>query len=331
MPKIKISVRLKDNGVFIPLNEMTFKKFKVDELLKKRTISSYCSIIETLNTQLKETCLFKPKSGLFYWERFCEDKTIDQIIINLHKTYTIRSGSDLNMRIAPIITSLTSVPSLPAKYLAQWVSLKQQFTSVDYYQTACKRLGIIIPSEKEKDNSVIPDWEELLNKFNKLSKSCCDPRLQILSTIYKYGYVLRIASIYLTNFKNNNSNSNYLSLDDGNWIINHNKVRVQRFKIPSSMLEEIKDIISKHPDLFKNGWLLPKKNGVPYAKNSGIHQLTPWMSMKLPNCVQCRKSFETWHWYKSGCDLEKVEQMSTILDHTKTTAIIHYTPPYGAS
>ena len=326
--KIKVKVRVKYNGKNIPLNDLKFKKFKSDELLKDRTVKSYCSIIEALNQDLSCTELYKPKSGIFYWERFCTDKSIDQIIISLHKTYTITKGSELVMRLAPIITCLNVVPNLPANYLAKWISLKQQYSNEHFYKETCQRLDII-PGEKTEKSDVIPDWEEVLSRFNQLSKSKTDPRVKVLCTIYKYGYVLRIASIFLTNFKANNPEFNYLDIESGLWIINHNKVRIQSFTIPKELLVELKLIITTHSTLFSNGWLLPKKNGTVYGKNSGIHQLTPWMSLGLPNCVECRKSFETWHWYKSGCNLDKVEQMSTILDHTKTTAIIHYTPPYN--
>lgn len=326
--RIKIHIRLKDNGGCCAYKSLSFRKFKSNERLKQRTINSYCSIIDQLNNKLATTCIYQPKTGMFYWEKYCQDQTIDQIVIELHRIYKITNGHDLVMRMAPLVTMINMVPLIPASSLAKWVSLKEQYGTDQGYSTLCQRLKIV-SAETMVTAKMIPEWTELLPKLEKISVSkSMDSRLRILATIYKYGYVLRIASIYLTNFKKQHDAHNYLDINTGEWIILHNKVRVQSFSIPNALLTEIKEIVTGN-EVFRNGWLLPKQNGQPYGANSGICQLTPWIKLCLPDCVQCRKSFETWHWYKSGCNLEKVEKMSTILDHTKTTAIVHYTPPYG--
>ena len=325
--RIKVHVRLKSNGSNIKLNAIKFKKLRSDELLKQRTVDLYCTLMETLNIKLSKTRLYQPDPKTFYWERFCEDQTIDDIFRFLHEIYTISSGDDFTTRLTPIITCLNNVPNLPAICFAKWVSLKQQYRVDENYYKLCERLDIT-PATKIKVEKDIMDWTDLVEKLRKISTSKTDPRFKVLATIYKYGYVLRINSIYLTNFKHKSSSHNHLDLDTGIWTINHAKVNVQTFSVPRELCIELKSIVTEFPDLFQEGWILPKKNGKMYGKNSGISQLTPWITHKLPNCIDCRKSFETWHWYKSGCDLEKVEQMSTILDHTKTTAIVHYTPPY---
>jgi hypothetical protein len=325
--RIKVHVRLKSNGKEIKLNAIKFKKLKTEELLKDRTVGLYCTLLETLNSKLSKTYLYKPEPRTFYWERFCEDRVIDEIIKNLHSIYTITSGHDLVMRIAPIITCLYNVPNIPADFFAKWVSLKQQYSNDDNYLQLCDKLNIILATKVKVEKDII-EWTDLVEKLSKISISKTDPRFRVLASIYKYGYVLRIGSIYLTNFKQQSESYNHLDLDSGIWTINHGKVRVQSFSVPRELCIELKSIVTEFPDLFQEGWILPKKNGKMYGKNSGISQLTPWITHKLPNCIDCRKSFETWHWYNSGCDLEKVEQMSTILDHTKTTAIVHYTPPY---
>jgi hypothetical protein len=328
--KIKLNIKLRDpNGKYIPLSELSYRKFKTDDRLKQRTIDSYQSVITQVNCKLNErTALINGNPRNFYWEAYAKNDVLDAIIHVLHDIYTIRSGSDLVMRMAPILTCLNMIPELPPSNLAKWISLKAQYREMENYKVLCQRLDIKTSTSTTTSTvQQIPDWQELRLKLEVISTSrAADPRLRVLATIYKYGYVLRIASIYQTSVSDSDSKWNHLDMDHGIWYINHSKVRVQSFEVPTELIEELRPILKD--SVFSNGWLLPKKNGTPYTANTGIAHLTPWSSLDLPDCVKCRKSFETWHWYESGQSIEKVKEMSTILDHTKTTAIVNYTPPY---
>ena len=321
----------------IPLSKLSFKKFRSDERLKQRTIDSYCSVVHHINQDIPS--LTKRNKHRFYYGEYCKPEVINTIMCLMHKIYTIRHGNDLSMRIAPLVTMLNMIPEVPASDLATWISLKNDLKEGDFYADIVKTLDCkqVLTPKTVKD---VPEWTALQAKLDKISRSkALDPRLKVLATIYKYGYVLRIASIYNTKIgsddgKQGMSDHNYLDLEKGVWHINHSKVRVQSFDIPEAMRVELLALVTDgnaprpKQSVFSHGWILPKKNGQPYTANTGIKHLLPWARLSLPDCIQCRKSFETWHWSYSGNDIEETKKMSIILDHNPTTAVIHYVFPY---
>lgn len=328
--RIRVTIRFKQDGINVPLKSLSWKKFKSDERLKQRTIDSYISFIVKLNGRLRDSGMLRTDDlQRFYWELYCRDEVIMKIFHILHEIYTIRKGHDLVMRMAPLLTCLNMISKadLPAECLAKWISLKDKYSTESEYVALRTELGLERPVKVQREKT-IPDWAELSQKLDRIARSkAVDPRLRVLATIYKHGYVLRIASIFGTNFKVDSPEHNYLDLKKGIWHINHSKVRVQEFEIPASLRDELKNLLSN--PVFKKGWLVPKKSGDRYTVNTGINNFTPWSKLSLPDCISCRKSFETWHWYVSGNNAEEVKKMSVILDHTPTTAVVNYTPQYA--
>ena len=325
---VQIQEKIEDdpNGKSVALNDIPYGK------LAARTVANYTNIIRNVTRELFSSNILvgTPDLTRFYWEKFGDDAVIRTILKILHTKYTIRNGDELATKMSPIVSCLVLIGDIiPSEYLAKWTSLVAHYRrSEDDYKLLLNELNII-RSVTTTESKPIPDWLTIRQQMHNISvDSTQDARLRVLCTIYKFGYVLRIGSIFRTRIRNDNDTTNFLNLTTCEWIIIKSKRRVQMFKVNSQLCAELTAIIASEDFYFSKGWLLPKANGLSYSESASIASFTPWKSTDLPNNVDCRKSFESWHWYAAGQSAAAVSNMSVILDHRPSTAIIHYTPPY---
>lgn len=166
---------------------------------------------------------------------------------------------------------------------------------------------------------VIPDWHELQPKLREYGKEASVRGMIALA--FSYGYPLRVGEFFDTKIGDDDGKNNFLDSDNLRWIIRMHKNggcgAVREFDV----CQEFIDALPR-----KAGWLLRKKNGLPYqGKNTATRTLKyhDWWS-DLPSNRDIRASFETWNLNEQGRSQEQMAVAHEILGHTKATAHKYY-------
>lgn len=322
------------DGHYVPLDKLSYMKIDGRARLKSTSIKAYTDAIMKLNVKLKEYEHLQDlcKTNL-YWEKYCEDPIMIDIIKILHEMHKIDNSDDICQKVVPIMTCMNMIEGLPATCMAKWLSFKEQLRDETYYVDFCTANAIGMrkkdTSRSERD---VPPWETLRARFEKVSTTNgLDYRVRAITAIYKYGYILRPTVLFRTRVfmeTTEDPEYNYLNMETGEWIVNKSKHRIQTFYLPEQLMVELQKIVVKRHPFFAQGWLVAKDNGYPY-KTECMKHVKQWTQLKLPDNVLCRKSFEDWHWYRSGVTMAEAKQMSQVLDHKVLTAVVYYTPAYN--
>lgn len=121
------------NGQSVLMRSLSFTRFNGSQhKLAPRTINSYCSFIERINSELEKiglpNGLHHPQAGWFYWERYGKTETINHILSIIKSVYTIETDRDMIMRMAPLISMLKMVSDVA---VTPWLAIKERYRTTD--------------------------------------------------------------------------------------------------------------------------------------------------------------------------------------------------------
>jgi len=274
-----------------------------------------------------------PDEGQFYWEFLSRESVIKEIIGIVLNTYHIKDGNSLAAKLSPFRSVVFRLPmknTLDA--LTTWgetiINVRKNFISIvheygDQIKEVKKR-QINSRAITEGPGNWINAYEQLHNIA--INKSI-DNRVRVLATIYKYGYVFRMSTIFRTYIHlgndDNRDDYNYLDLDNGTWTIIEDGVQKVEFPIPCKMVQELQSLTIG--DSFVRGWLLPQRRGIPYAPEASISSFSSWIKLGLSNYRTYRRIYNVW---LKECILEEEYQLfQEILDNHINFNEITFMPP----
>jgi len=274
-----------------------------------------------------------PDEGQFYWEFLSRESVIKEIIGIVLNTYHIKDGNSLAAKLSPFRSVVFRLPmknTLDA--LTTWgetiINVRKNFISIvheygDQIKEVKKR-QINSRAITKGPGNWINAYEQLHNIA--INKSI-DNRVRVLATIYKYGYVFRMSTIFRTYIHlgndDNRDDYNYLDLDNGTWTIIEDGVQKVEFPIPCKMVQELQSLTIG--DSFVRGWLLPQRRGIPYAPEASISSFSSWIKLGLSNYRTYRRIYNVW---LKECILEEEYQLfQEILDNHINFNEITFMPP----
>lgn len=176
-------------------------------------------------------------------------------------------------------------------------------------------------SESEDDLAAVSkdDWDTAKAVLKKMSSR--SGRIGIIALVYSYGYVLRISELYNTVLVDDGVH-NFLDLDNCRWTVrmykgdksNSTNSRPPRvFDVYAELCDEIKKRCNSK-------YLLSKSKGS-----------LPYTTCRMPddwdyhmNCIDLRKSYETWNLQYSNRELDEIKHWNYILGHKPQTVASHY-------
>lgn len=289
---------------------------------KERTWINYVSFI---------TRFYKvfnlPDTSLFYWEFLSKAETIKAITKYILNKYHVKDGNALAAKLSPfksIIFRMTGNETVSA--LSAWAEV------VIYTRKNFDNIVIEYGDEikEQKNIKVIPgpdNWLPAREQLHNISiKRNIDSRVRVLATIYKYGYIFRLSTIFRTYIHKGDemrSNYNYLDLDNQTWIIVDECVDKLIFPIPDMMARELRAIAVGGS--FSRGWLLPQRRGIPYAPEASISSFSSWTKSGLYNYRTYRKLFMCW--LKSHENATNYKIFEGVLEENMSFNQITYIPP----
>ena len=270
-----------------------------------------------------------PDKKIFYWEYLSKKDNIDKIILQILNTYTVKDGNSLAAKISPfrsIVIRLPGSESLDA--LHNWGEMV--IYARNNFNEIISELGDQIKKKDiQSDPRLLVSWDNARENLHKVSNmKNIDSRVRVLATIYKYGYILRMSTIFKTYIHLGGSSLtrehyNYLDLTRRIWHINENGMDKISFKIPDNMAKELQVLTHRGP--FSKGWLLPQRRGTPYAPEASLSSFTSWTKSGLLNYRTYRKVFSSW--LKSTVPIDDYEVFENVLDERLLFETVIYIPP----
>jgi len=273
-----------------------------------------------------------PDKSLFYWEYLSKQEVIDTIVKEVLTIYHIRDGNALAAKLSPfrsMVFRMDGKESLNA--VTVWGETVSN--SRKNFHTILNELGIdedtkhsgpASASAKEPVESWLHAREHLHNVSNRKS---IDSRVRVLATIYKYGYIFRMSTIFRTYIhlgdSMNRDDYNFLDLDRCIWSIVDNGVQKLEFRIPKMMSKELK--VLTLGSVFCKGWLVPQRRGAPYAPEASLSSFSSWTNTGMLNYRTYRKLYL--EWLKADVSEEYYRRFVGILDSHVAFELITYIPP----
>lgn len=294
---------------------------------KERTWMGYVNFITRFYNDLN-----LPDKTLFYWEYLSKKDTIDSIILYILNHYNVRDGNTLAAKLSPfksVVFRLSGKETVDA--LSTWGDIV--IYARKNYSDIVLDLGDQV-DRKIKNQSAASDpttslsWKSAQEQLHNVSvMKNLDSRVRVLATIYKYGYILRMSTIFKTYIHIGDATSrehyNYLDLENRIWNIVDDGVEKLSFSIPDSMAKELQ--VLTHGGSFCRGWLLPQRKGTPYAPEASLSSFSSWTKSGLLNYRSYRKIFMSW--LKLEIPLEDYESFENVLDERLLFDQVSYTPP----
>lgn len=165
----------------------------------------------------------------------------------------------------------------------------------------------------------IPDWNELQPKLREYGK---EPSIRgMIALAFSYGYPLRVGEFFDTKIGIDDGINNFLDPVSLRWTIRMHKNGASGTIREFDVCEEFIDALPR-----KAGWLLRKKNGLPYqGQNTATRTLKyhGWWD-ELPSNRDIRASFETWNLHTEDRSPEQIAESHEVLGHSKATAHQYY-------
>jgi hypothetical protein len=162
-----------------------------------------------------------------------------------------------------------------------------------------------------------PDWvTEVIPALDALIKDRGYSRnARIVSLLFKYGYVMRIKSIFQTRIHGDDGVNNYLDLENGIYYMRKAKSRhtYMSFEINPDLIPVLKSLLNPYSE-----WLLCRDDGQPFS--------TTYMRLRntgfdLYDNFTLRKSYET---YNNNKPQKEREYWHIVLNHKPITALKYY-------
>lgn len=314
--------------VFIKKDESHVPWSKIIDILEKRgmkdsSVSKYVKLMKRYNDKL----LGKKGSDNLYWEKFCNEANVRIILKDIINNYKM-SERNLVSYITQMKKVLEAVPEFPSEWAVNWGHIIHEIHD-DYGQFISKYKDDTItpdinPRARKTKEELTQPWDKLGKELDACIHSCQDPRAQILSIVYKNGYVLRPYELNHTVLIDDDE-SNFLDLSKCTWNIRITKTFKRDFIVPEEMCKAIKEI-TDHSKLFYYGNLIPKKDGTSYKGSEGFYKT--WTDKYgMSSAYTYRHSYESWFANKEETTTEQLEGLAKILGHKMSTAIVHYILP----
>jgi len=137
------------------------------------------------------------------------------------------------------------------------------------------------------------DWPSLQKQLHEATLTS-NPRIRVLATIYKYGYILRSTTIFRTYLDDLGSEEyNFLDLERCRWTVINDKGQKLEFHINPSMAHDLRAITSSD-SVFSGGLLLPQRRGTPYSAEASISSFSSWLKHGLYTYRVYRKLYLEW-------------------------------------
>ena len=293
---------------------------------KERTWIGYVNFITRFYSDMD-----LPDTSLFYWEYLSKKDTIDSIILYILNHYNVRDGNSLAAKLSPfksVVFRLTGKDTVDA--LSTWgdtvIYARKNFNDI------ITEMGDQIQKKTTNQcTSVEPtslSWTSAQEQLHNVSIiKNLDSRVRVLATIYKYGYILRMSTIFRTYTHLGDSGSreyyNYLDLENRIWNIIDDGVEKVSFSIPDAMAKELQ--VLTHGGSFCRGWLLPQRRGTAYAPEASLSSFSSWTKSGLLNYRSYKKIFMSW--LKTEVPAEDYESFENVLDERLLFDQVSYTPP----
>ena len=222
-----------------------------------------------------------PDKELFYWEILSQESTIAKLTEIILATYQVKDGDSLAAKLSPFRSVLFKT-NASVVAISRWgetiINARKNFDQI------IADLGIQPIDPPVPDQT---DWSEAYAKLHQVSTDASvDTRVRVLATIYKYGYLISVTTIFGTSIQS--TGRHYLDLVNHRWTI---KFKLQ-FAIPESMATELEQLTKS--DVFRNGWLLPQKRGIPYATQASISSFSGWAKAGLKITSYYRGLYNIW-------------------------------------
>ena len=293
---------------------------------KERTWIGYVNFITRFYSDLN-----LPEKSLFYWEFLSKKDTIDSIILHILNHYNVRDGNTLAAKLSPfksVVFRLTGKNTVDALSIWGDTVIYARKNYNDIVTEMGDQIQKKTTTQAPVDPSMTLSWETAQEQLHNVSiMKNLDSRVRVLATIYKYGYILRMSTIFRTYTHLGDSASreyyNYLDLENRIWNIVDDGVEKLSFLIPHSMAKELQ--VLTHGGSFSKGWLLPQRRGTPYAPEASLSSFSSWTKSGLLNYRSYRKIFMTW--LKSTVSQEDYESFENVLDERLLFDQVSYTPP----
>lgn len=266
-----------------------------------------------------------PDKTLFYWEHLSRSDIINKIIEEILSIYNIRDGNALAAKLSPfrsMIFRMNDEASLKA--IAVWgetvTNSRKNFHSI--------MEELKLDPKTPTAVSVSYNWVQAREHLHNIStKQNIDPRVRVLATIYKYGYIFRMSTVFSTYIHLgcavNRDDYNFLDLDRCIWSIVDKGVQKLEFRIPVSMAKELRLLTSDN--VFSKGWLVPQRRGTPYAPEASLSSFSSWSKAGLSNYRTYRKLFL--EWLETNVSKDEYTSFINILDSHVAFSLCDYIPP----
>lgn len=331
--KQPVVIRLKSSGPIQTYPASTYPEDADSGQIRFDEISSDGINTKTWQGHVRYISSFYPKLDLpdkeiFYWETLSEESTINKLIELIIVTYQVQDGENLAAKLTPFRSMVFRINS-SVTAISRWG--EAIINARRNYEQIVRGLGIEhITGSKSKlwsDNQIDgSDWVSAYLKLQQTSTDkSTDPRVRVLATIYKYGYVLRIPTIFNTCFKrplDTDRKYHYLDLINRVWTID----RLQ-FKIPDSMAAELIELTNE--ETFRYGWILPQRRGTPYATQASVSSFSSWSKSGLKLTSYYRNIYNVW--LKSKVTESEYLTFQQILSPNPSAGVITYLPPIPAA
>ena len=260
---------------------------------------------------------------MFYWEFLSKPQTIDVIVKEILNRYTIRDGKALAGKLSPFTSILHRLEPVQEDALHSWnetiTMCRKNFDDV------LEKHGMTAAAPAAKKD--ISTWPEEREKLHTVSqRKDLDSRVRVLSTIYKYGYVFRMPTIFRTYFDPSKATGrekyNLLDLGKRIWTVKEGNQQMS-FLVNKEMCEELRALMVG--GIFERGWVLPRRNGMPYASEASLSSFSSWSKAGLHSYRVYRKLYTDW--LKAQVEEEEYQLMVNIIDHNMIFETLDYIPP----
>lgn len=167
--------------------------------IKERTWNNYTNTVTSFYKMLE-----LPDKDIFYWEYLSKDETIQKIIENAFMTYHIRDGKALACKLSPFRSLLYRVSEHVSRdSIAAWgeviIDCRNNFIELREKYRGKKH-------EPETKPQLAETWEHVKEQLHNVShKKGLDPRIRVLATVYKYGYIMKVPIMFRTYISNNHN------------------------------------------------------------------------------------------------------------------------------
>jgi hypothetical protein len=333
-----IAIKIKQTSEPLPIPEVTATETRLGKSIgfdhiessgiKAKTWTGYINFIVRFYKHFN-----LPDKDQFYWEFLSQESTIKEMIGIVLNTYHVKDGNSLAAKLSPFRSVVFRLPmknTLDA--LTIWgetiINVRKNFISIVYeYGDQIKQV-----KKRQIDERAITkgpgNWINAYEQLHNVTiNKSIDNRVRVLATIYKYGYVFRMSTIFRTYIHlgddDNRDDYNYLDLDNGTWSITEDGVQKVEFPIPYKMAQELQSLTMGGS--FVRGWVLPQRRGIPYAPEASISSFSSWTKQGLANYRTYRRIYNMW--LKEGILEEEYQLFQGILDNHINFDEIRFMPP----